>query len=79
MNMKSEYMQVQCKIIKEEVELTLQSITDPQNDKITESIMEDCDSTRHFNCKVRSDAGGYDWIKCPFSGKTADQIRQALA
>ena len=79
MNMKSEYMQVHCKLIKEEVELTLHSITDPGKSTTTESIMEDCDSTRHFNCKVRSDAGGYDWIKCPFSGKTADQILQALA
>ncbi len=56
MNMKSEYMQVQCKLIKEEVELTLPSITNPQNSMTTESIMEDCNSTRHFNCKVRSDA-----------------------
>ena len=79
MNMKSEYMQVHCKLIKEEVELTLHSITDPEKSMTTGSIMEDCDSTRHFNCKVRSDAGGYDWIKCPFSGKTADQILQALA
>ena len=79
MNMKSEYMQVHCKLIKEEVELTLHSITDPGKSTTTESTMEDCDSTRHFNCKVRSDAGGYDWIKCPLSGKTAEQIRQALA
>ena len=79
MNMKSEYMQVQCKLIKQEVELTLHSLTDPQKSMTTEGIMEDCDSTRHFNCKVRSDAGGYDWIKCPFSGKTADQILQTLA
>jgi len=59
--------------------LTLNSVTYPKNSMATESIMEDCDSTRHFNCKVRSDAGGYDWIKCPFSGKTAAQIREALA
>ena len=79
MKIESEYMQAQCKLIKEEVELTLNSITDTKKSKTTESIMEDCDSTRHYNCKVRSDAGGYDWIKCPFSGKTADQIRQILA
>jgi len=79
MNTKPEYMQVHCKLIKEEVELTLNSVTYPKNSMATESIMEDCDSTRHFNCKVRSDAGGYDWIKCPFSGKTAAQIREALA
>ena len=77
--MKSEYMQVHCKLIKEDVELTLNSITHPGKSTTTESIMEDCDSTRHYNCKARSDAGGYDWTKCPFSGKTAEQIRQALA
>jgi hypothetical protein len=79
MNIKSEYMQSHCKLIKEEVELTLNSVHYPEKSMTTESIMEDCDSTRHYNCKVRSDAGGYDWTKCPFSGRTAAQIQQALA